>query len=115
MITKTIPSAAYIVVQELARAKIVFPKAKKWRMRRMKIKSFGITKELKCLRYKGKTCPMGLHPKAESTEPFGGDCFPCRKSKTWDEAVMRFAMWWDAQTDAAAALAEIERVKAVVA
>ncbi len=113
MITKRIPWVAYIVVQEFARAKLVFPDANEWRMKRIKLKCFG--KTIQCLRYKRKMCPMGFHPKAESTEPFEGECFPCRKSKTWDNAVMEFASWWDYQTDAAAALAEIERVKGVVA
>ncbi len=110
MITRPIPSAAYIVVQELVRAKVVLPKASEWRIKSMEIEYLGTTNLIQCLRINKTKCPMGFHPEARVSEPFDGEQLRCRKSKTWDRAIVEFASWWDSQTDAAAALREIRRI-----
>jgi hypothetical protein len=46
-------------------------------------------------------CPMGLHPDAKCGAPVD-DFPPCS-----DWATRQFAMWWDVQTDAEAAVKEV--------
>ncbi len=111
MLNKPMPKGAYPVAKEFARSKLVFPGWPAW------TSTFdnGI-----CLRFCRSSdgeryCPMGLHPKAITRTPYSRYGLPLKDSLTWGKAVKAFADWWDHETSAKAALAEIERVKGVVA
>ena len=51
-----------------------------------------------------RACPMGLHPKARSTNPMGAWSFPMLKPFEQNYIINAFAQWWDKQTDAQAAV-----------
>lgn len=103
MLTEPMPDEAKPVAHALAETCVELPGAEEW----SQSDGFGGS-----LRHGADyTCPMGFHPRATRVCPAGGLDFPISDSKEWGEAVEHFGAWWDDQDDAAAALAEIDRVQ----
>ena len=64
---------------------------------------------IKCLRFNGCSCPMGLHKNSTSYTPtqpeaFLGDDLIMEERMRLGEPVESFAHWWDKQTDPKAAV-----------
>jgi len=108
MLNNPMPYTAHPVVRQLVRDGIKLFPASIWRSK------LHDGKHMRCAQGK---CPMGLHPCCAGLCPCQYRDFPIYGMLVGEceRAQQEFARWWDCETDAAAALAEIERVKGVVA